>query len=1036
MYQDVVSKVSFPENEKEVLEKWKKDLTFEKSLKLSKKEHIFYDGPPFPTGNPHHGTIFVSILKDSIARFFTMEGYTVPRRWGWDCHGLPIENAIEKKLGITKKAEIEDKIGVAAFNNACREFVSSANDAWETYIDKIGRWTEYRNAYRTMDVDFMESVLWVFSECYKKGLIYKDYRVTPYCYQCETSLSISDTRESDSTRPRQDPTVVVKFKSDEKLIGKDTYFLAWTTTPWTLTSNLALAVGEDIGYVAIESGDEVLILAENAIPRYQKELGEDPKIIEKIQGKDLVGKTYEPIFPYYFSHKANGNFRVLSAEFVTTDDGVGIVHIAPAFGEDDYWACKRAGIAVQNPVDLAGNFTKEVKDFVGRNVHEANKDIIKYLKTKDVVLNQATLEHNYPHCWRCRTPLIYRAMDAWYFAVEKIKDKLVALNQDINWVPEHVKEGRFGKWLDGARDWNISRSRFWGTPIPVWECQNDGCDNREVLGSLDAIAKFTGTRPADLHKEFLDPLLGSCSKCSGEMKRVDEVLDCWFESGSMPYGQCHYPFENKEWFDKHFPSDFIVEYPGQIRCWFYYLHVLSTAIFDRPAFKNCIVHGTLLAADGTKISKSKKNYTDPMELIDRYGADAMRIYLLSSPAAAMNDLNFKDSGIESQIKNVLLPLWNAYSFFVTYAKIDNFIGDEAHIPTPANQLDQWILAKLFETEREVHKAFSTYHLNKTLNPVLAFLENFTNWYIRRSRERFWVEGMDTEKIEAYETLFYVLISMIKMLAPSAPFVTEVMYQNLSSGESVHLTEWPRVPDRFCNENLTNEVELTRQITSLGLSLRQKIKIKVKQPLSKLLVALPLDVAEDCLSGQIDVLKSELNVKEIVFIKDASELATLRAVPNAKVLGPKYGKEMQFIIKAARDGKIKENGDKIIIFGNDKSWEIDRSDITIGYEGKSGVDVVSNNGILVALDTKLTAALIEEGIANEINRKIQSMRKDAGYRISDRIYLHLEGELDVKWKEMIFESALAEKRDIDKENADIEHLCTISDRKFIVRVRRD
>jgi isoleucyl-tRNA synthetase len=1034
MYQAISNRVSFPEIEKTVLDFWKSEGIFRKSLALSKKEHIFYDGPPCPTGNPHHGTIFVSILKDSIARFFTMAGYTVPRRWGWDCHGLPIENGVEKKLGIVRKAEIEHNIGIAKFNEECRNFVSGANAAWETYIDKIGRWTEYHNAYRTMDLDFMESLLWVFKTTYDKGLIYKDYRVTPYCYQCETSLSISDTRESDSTRSRQDPTLVVKFVADTKIDQKPTYFLAWTTTPWTLTSNLALAVGTDLEYVAVEKDSEILILGKAALGRYNQEIGKDPVIVKTFTGRDLVGMTYEPLFPYFKNLKSQGCFRVLDAEFVTTDDGVGIVHLAPAFGEDDYWTCKRAGIAVQNPVDAQGSFTHEVTDFAGKNVHEANKDVIKYLKDNKVVVKQDTLVHNYPHCWRCRTPLIYKAMDAWYFAVEKIKDRLVLHNEKINWVPDHVKHGRFGKWLEGARDWNLSRSRFWGTPIPVWECTK--CDHRDVMGSLDEIAKYTGTRPKDLHKEFLDALEGTCGKCKSPTKRVPEVLDCWFESGSMPYGQCHYPFENKEWFESHFPADFIVEYPGQLRGWFYYLHVLATALFDKPAFKNCVVHGTLLAADGSKISKSKNNYTDPMELIDRYGADAMRVYLLSSSAAAMMDMNFKDDGIESQIKNVLLPLWNCYSFFVTYANIDHYVGDSENAPKSDNQLDRWILAKLYETEREVYEAFSSYHLNKTLSPVLSFLENLTNWYIRRSRERFWVDGLTADKKSAYDTLYYVLVSMIKMLAPSAPFVTEVMFQNLTSEESVHLASWPRIPESFQDRQLTREVELARQITTLGLSLRQKIKIKVKQPLASAKVALPKNLSPDLISDQLEVLKSELNVKDLFIIQDASDLATLRAVPNAKILGPKFGKDMQNIIKAARDGRIEEVGNKVIVRGEaGQTWELEPEDIKIGYEGKSGIDVASDQGILVALDVTISPELFEEGIANEVNRTVQSLRKDAGYEISDHISLHLDGPLEEKWRKVIFDSALAKSRTLTAAEADIEKVCQVDDREFVIRLRR-
>ena len=1033
MYQEIDKKVKFQEREQEVLEGWQKNKTFERSLALHDKEHIFYDGPPFPTGNPHHGTIFVSILKDSIARFFTMNGYSVPRKWGWDCHGLPIENAVEKKLGIKNKAEIENDVGVPKFNEECRSFVSGANDAWETYINKIGRWTEYENSYRTMDTSFMESVLWVFKESYNKNLIYKDYRVTPYCYQCETSLSISDTRESDSTRPKQDPTLVVKFKADTEIQNKPTYFLAWTTTPWTLTSNLALAVGEDFEYAAVENDGNIYIMAKALLPRYKKELGEEPNIVQTIAGKDLVGQTYSPLLPYFEEAKAEGCFKILNGDFVSLEDGVGIVHLAPAFGEDDYWLCKRNGIGVRNPVDAAGCFNHEVPEFKGENVHEANKAIIKLLKDDGKVIRHETLEHNYPHCWRCRSPLIYRAMDAWYFNVESIKDKLIKNNEAINWVPETVKHGRFGNWLAGARDWNISRSRYWGTPIPVWEC--DSCGNKEVLGSLDEIESRTGTRPEDLHKEYLDPLTIECSECSSTLRRVPEVLDCWFESGSMPYGQCHYPFENKEWFDEHFPCDYIVEYPGQIRGWFYYLHVLSTALFDKPAFRNCVVHGTLLSADGTKISKSKKNYTDPMELIDTYGADAMRVYLLSSPAAAMGDMNFKDEGIKDQVRDVLLPLLNAYSFFVTYANIDGFKADNDHTPTPQNPLDKWVLACLHKCEKEVHNAFSKYYLNKTLNPVLEFLESVTNWYIRQSRERFWEKGLSDDKRQAYETLAYVITALIKMLAPSAPFIAEKLYQNLTGRESVHLDSWPNIPDSYQDDALIEETDAARLIANLGLSLRQKLKVKVRQPLSSVQIALPQNMDTKALDNHVEVIKSELNVKSVEFIKDPSDLGTIRAVPNARVLGKKFGKNMQKIIKGAREGQVKEDGDNVIVSFEGESWNIEKENITIGYEGKEGLDVVSNMGIVLAMNFNVTPELKEEGIANDLNRVIQNLRKDLDYQISDRIQLSLSGELASKWQDYLLEASLADRAELSESAADASKDVEFEGRAFTIRVKR-
>lgn len=1036
MYPPILSSVKFPEIEREILANWKQNRIFEQSLQKSTREMVFYDGPPFPTGAPHFGTIFVSILKDALARYFSMAGFTVPRRWGWDCHGLPIENAVEKKLGLSDKTQIEKQLGVPAFNDACRKLVADCNTAWESYIAKIGRWVDYHNAYRTLDSSYMESILWVFRQCYDKGLIYKDYRVTPYCYHCETSLSFSDIRESDSTRSRQDPEVVVRFKALDALDGKPTWYLAWTTTPWTLTSNLVLAVGAEYSYAAIEHKGEIYIMAELLLKAWSKRLfGGEVKVVKSIQGRELVGRRYEPFFPYYRALATEGYFRILEADFVTLDDGVGVVHCAPAFGEDDYWLCKRNGLGVRNPVDSKGCFTQEITEFAGRNVHEANKEIIHWLKTNGVLLYHGTMEHNYPHCWRCRTPLIYRAMDAWYFAVDKIKPRLLAHNEEINWVPEHVKHGRFGKWLEGARDWNISRSRYWGTPIPVWECEAAGCGKRRVLGSIAEIREASGRELTDLHKEFLDEIVLKCPTCGGTMRRVPEVLDCWFESGSMPFGQCHYPFENKEWFESHFPADFIVEYPGQIRGWFYYLHVLAVALLDRAAFRNCLVHGTLLAADGGKISKSKKNFTDPMELIDRYGADALRLYLLGSTAVVMEDLDFKDAGVHDQIKQVLLPLWNAYSFFVTYANVDGYAGEPARQPESSHPLDKWILAKLYRAEHEVGQAFKTFYLNRSLTPVTAFIEDLTNWYIRQSRARFWGGGLTADKRQAYDTLYYTLITLLKLLAPSAPFVADHIYRQLTGESSVHLAAWPDVPESYRNDALIEETAVAQTIVSLGLALRQKAGIRVRQPLRGIQVALPSSVDHCVVAKQVDVIKNELNVKAVELLADPGAVATLRAVPNPRVLGPKWGKEIQAIIKAAKAGQVREQGDKIVVFEGAREWAIDRQDIDLSYQGKQGMDVLGEKGILLALDETLTPELREEGIANELNRIIQDMRKTAGYAVSDRIVMAIEGELEDTWRRHLAGLALAELADLAEPAADATMREEIEGRAFRVSIRK-
>lgn len=1035
MYEPVSNTVNFPEIEQGVLEHWTQNRIFEKSVQMSDREFVFYDGPPFPTGTPHFGTIFVSILKDAVARFLTMAGYSVPRRWGWDCHGLPIENAVEKKLGIEDKTIIEKSLGVAAFNDECRKLVSECNAAWEDYVRKVGRWVDYENAYRTLDLEYMESVLWVFKQCYDRGLIYKDYRVTPYCYHCETALSISDTRESDSTRPRQDPEIIVTFKALDEVEGKPTFYLAWTTTPWTLTSNLALAVGADYQYAAFEHEGRVLIMAEALLKQWAKVFGKDPAKLKSFSGSDLVGRQYEPIFPYFKQLADKGYFRILAADFVTLEDGVGIVHCAPAFGDEDYWLCKQHGLDVKNPVDAKGCFTDEVTDFAGCNVHECTADVIRWLKKNDCLILHRTVEHNYPHCWRCRTPLIYRAMDAWYFSVEKIKKRLLERNEDINWVPDHVKHGRFGKWLEGARDWNISRTRYWGTPLPVWECEREDCAERRVLGSIADVEKAAGCAITDLHKEHLDPIVLQCASCGSPMRRVPEVLDCWFESGAMPFGQCHYPFENKDWFESHFPADFIVEYPGQIRGWFYYLHVLAVALLDRASFKNCLVHGTLLSEDGTKISKSKENFTDPMDLIDAYGADALRLYLLDSQAVVMADLNFKNSGVKDQIKRVLLPLWNAYSFFVTYANIDGYTGDINRVPEPKHLLDQWILAVLYNTEKKVEQAFKTYYLNQSLGPVVDFIEALTNWYIRQSRQRFWEGGLTQDKRNAFDTLYYVLVTVMKLLAPSAPFISETVFRNLTGEESVHLSRWPDVPEQFRNDRLIEENKLARLIVSLGLALRQKAGIKVRQPLPGIQVALSEDVSVDILEEQIAVIKNELNVKEFGLMDDAGAIARLRVSPVPRVLGPKYGSEVQQIIRAAKAGQVREQGDKVVVFEGKEEWTLDRQDVVMSYEGKDGADVMCDKGVLVSLDKTITPELREEGVVNELNRMIQDLRKRAGYEVSDRILLQVEGELDPESLGRLAEWALADLAPVSKSEADVTKTARVEGREFRIAIRK-
>jgi len=977
---------NFPSLEQGVVDRWKREGTFQQSLDRSKAnpEFIFYDGPPFATGSPHHGTLFISALKDLICRYKTMRGFYVPRMWGWDCHGLPIETIAEKNLGLKDKSEIESKVGVAAFNAECRRIVSDYDGNWRTYIDRVGRWVDMEKPYRTLDRSFMESVIWAFVEAHKKGLIYKDYRVAPYCCRCETSLSLSEIRSDDSTRPKQSRAATVKFA----LHGMEgVSALAWTTTPWTLPSNLALAVGKEIEYVVVESAVGKVLLAQKALKRFEKELGKNPPVVATYSGEQLesLKLTYEPMFPYFESDPA---FRVISADFVSTDDGTGIVHLAPAFGEDDYWACRKFGIEVRNPVDVSGRFTGEVPDFFGQNVHDANPAIIKSLKERGVVVRDETVEHNYPHCWRCRNPLIYRALDAWYFRVEGIRDDLIHANQSVAWYPETVKHGRFGNWLENARDWNISRNRYWATPLPVWECSSCGTHRVVTVGELE---KECGREIPDLHKEFLDAIELSCS-CGGRARRVPEVLDCWFESGSMPYGQFHYPFENAEHFRAHFPADFIAEGTGQIRCWFYYLHVLSTAIFGKPAFQNCLVTGTLLAADGKKMSKSLKNYTDPLLLMERYGADALRSYLFSSPAVGIEDLTFRDDGVEGMLKSIILPLWNALTFLTAYADVDDVTQRDLSVHNcTLGELDRFILSEAEILTRAVTQALDSYQISDGMRLFAPFFDTLNNWYIRRSRERVWSEDPRApEKMAFYATLFDVLSKCCQLLAPLCPFISELVWERLGYSESVHLSKWPEVRESFIDAQLSKEVNLVRAMVSAGLSIRGREKLRVRLPLASAKVAVATEVARQ-LVPHVPVLCGELNVKGIEFLSDASEIATPSAKVNARVLGPRLGGRVQEVIQKVREGNFEILGEGRIRIGD---IELGTGEVEVGFVGKEGLAVESGAGFVIALDTAVSPELALEGRARDLVREIQDMRKEADLHIADRIKLSIVGADDI------------------------------------------
>ena len=997
----------------EMIKFWHDHQTFEKSVNKNRdKEVVFYDGPPFPTGKPHHGTVLVSFIKDMIARFWTMKGHSVPRVWGWDCHGLPIETQAEEVLGITDKKQIEAEFGIAKFNETCYNVVSKNNDTWRDYVINMCRWTDYDNAYRTMDTNYMESILWAFKECYKKDLIYQDYRVTPYCYRCETALSISDTRESDSTRPRQDPWAIGRFGTDEELNGKKVSLLAWTTTPWTLVSHMALAVNPDLDYAYVEVEDGVYISGVGALANFPKVFGEEPNIIKTVKGSELKGLTYEPLVDYFKYLKDDGAFRVVLADFVGAGDGTGIVHMAPGFGEDDYWTCKKEGIPLVCPVDEKGRYMSEITDFAGKNVIEANQDVIRLLKSTGKAIADGTLVHNYPHCWRCKVPLIYKAMDAWYFSIEKIKDRLLYHNQSINWVPEVVKDNRFGKWLENARDWNISRNRYWSTPIPVWEC--DSCDVRTVLGSIAEIKEKSGVTLDNLHRQYMDKITFAC-ECGGTKTRIPEVLDCWFESGSVPFASVHYPFSNKEWFENNSPSDFVVEYTGQIRCWFYYLHVMAVALFDKPPFKTAVAHGTVLAGDGKKLSKSSKNYTDPMELMRTIGTDAFRLYLFRSNAIILNDMQFDETGLKDQVGQVLLPLYNCANFFNAYAILDGFEPKEVKKPSSDNELDKWILAKLYETEKGITANMTKYQIDKYIEPIVTLIEDFSNWYLRRSRRRFWASGQSKDKQDAYETTYYVLVNICKLLAPAAPILSEKLYQHLTGEESVHLAPWPDIPAKYQNERIIFETDVARRVITLARYLREKESIKIRQPLATLELAFADSEYNKVIDNFGDIIKEEINVKNINVLADIKAIAQVEYLANFKTLGPKYGKEIGKIAGLIKNGEFTATDEGYILDVDGKEEVIGLDDVITRYQAKDGMKVESDKNIIASLDTNLTEDLKTEGMAREIVRTIQDARKELDLEITDRIKISFDGEIESKWLDYITNetlSDLAEFKDPD------------------------
>ncbi|MSO59474.1 MAG: isoleucine--tRNA ligase [Ilumatobacteraceae bacterium] len=983
-YPSVDPQPRFPALEEDVLKSWKSNNTFERSIDLraagenGANEFVFYDGPPFANGLPHYGHLLTGYVKDAIPRYQTMRGRRVERRFGWDCHGLPAEVEVEKELGIAGHPAIA-AFGVERFNDACRTSVLRYTDEWQRYVTRQARWVDFDNGYKTLDLSYMESVMWAFRTLWDKGLIYEGFRVLAYCWRCETPLSNTETRMDDVYRNRQDPALTVSF-----LLETGERLLAWTTTPWTLPANLALAVGPEIEYSILQSAaGERFIIADERRGAYEKELAEFT-IVGSVTGADLVGRSYTPLFDF-FADTPNA-FRVLCGDFVTTQEGTGVVHMAPGFGEDDQVACLAADIPTVCPMDEHGCYTAEVAPWVGLHVFDANPDVIRNLKERGIVLRHETYDHPYPHCWRCAEPLVYRAVSSWFVKVTAIKDRMVELNQEITWVPDHLKDGSFGKWIGNARDWAISRNRFWGSPIPVWKSDDPNYPRVDAYGSLADLSRDFGVEVTDLHRPAVDELVRpNPDDPTGKsmMRRVPEVLDCWFESGSMPYAQVHYPFENREWFEDHYPGDFIVEYIGQTRGWFYTLHVLATALFDRPAFSTCVSHGVVLGDDGVKMSKSLQNYPDPMKVFDTYGADAMRWYLLSSAILRGTDFSITEQGIRDTVRQVLLPLWNSWYFLSLYANAENKTGT---VTTEAsNLLDRYILAKLQRTTLEVTLSMDKYDLFGACQQVRTFLDVLTNWYIRRSRDRFWSGEQD-----AINTLHTVLEVLVRLAAPLLPLTTENIHSGLvANADSVHLRDWPRSDLLPVDDELVDAMDLVRDVCSATLSVRKSHGRRVRLPLSSLTVAV---ANAEALASYTSIISDEVNVKSVLFRSDVDEVASheLQVVPAA--LGPRLGKKTQQVIGAVKRGEWSRVDGAIAVAGElltDGEYVL-----RLVTPGDTPSATLSSGSGIVLLDIEVTPELEAEGLARDIIRAVQQARRDQKFDVSDRISLTVSADEDV------------------------------------------
>jgi len=998
MYKELPSQLNFPELEKEILEYWEKNKIFEKSIETRDpaKPFIFYEGPPTANGRPGIHHVISRTIKDLVCRLKTMDGYRVERKAGWDTHGLPVEIEVEKELGFTNKDQIE-AYGVDKFNAKCRESVWKYKNEWDELTRRIGYWVDLKNPYITYENNYIESIWWILSQFWEKELLYQGHKITPYCPRCETPLSSHEV--SQGYQDVEDPSVYVKMS----LKGEEnTFFLVWTTTPWTLISNVALALNPNIKYVKVAHNDELLILAEERL----SVLNGAYQIVQTYPGSEFLNIEYQPLFSFCQTDKRL--YYTVSGDFVSTEDGSGIVHIAPAFGEDDYKIGMKNDLPLLQPVDKSGNFTEEVKNYQGKFVKAADPEIIADLKKSGRLYKAENYLHSYPHCWRCSSPLLYFARESWFVRTTSLKDRLIENNRLVSWYPKEVGAGRFGEWLENNVDWSLSRDRYWGTPLPIWTCGS--CDKSHCVGSIDELKQRSGVHEInDLHKPYIDELKFKCEECGGEMTRVSEVIDVWFDSGSMPIAQWHYPFENKEIFEKWFPADFIAEGVDQTRGWYYSLLAIATLLFDKPCYKACVSNDLILDKLGKKMSKSKGNSVAPAAILDAYGADALRWYLLSvSPPWIPT--RFDQDGVNEVLRKFMGTLVNIYSFFAMYANIDKFEYKGSTIaPEKRSEIDRWLLSSLNDLVERTTDFMSRYDMTKTVRAISTFvIDELSNWYVRRCRRRFWKSEMGDDKQAAYQTLYETLLTVVKLMAPFAPFLSDEIFINLTSNsatepESVHLSYRPKPGQNsfeYKDPELLARMNIVRQVVNIGRSLRNESNLKVRQPLSRLIVVATDSALKQRLQDMEMLVKEELNIKTIDFVADTSSLTSKKAIPQFKKLGPRFGKTVNTVAQLIRElpseriEALEESGE-LVLQMNGESKPIFKDDVQITSENAEGLAVQTEGELTIGLDLKLTDELRQEGLAREFVNRIQNMRKGADFQVTDRIQISVESSDELR-----------------------------------------